>query len=137
MVSFFVQCKKMQSIILQIFNIQTWFSQFLWFFSLKCWWKGHIRTRIHLSFANGCVLIEKSMEIGMLNFWSVINCLCHGTWNSLYKLKYSMYLCKLKLLQRFDQILMTHLFPFEETFCGFITIINHHFDISSLKIMNF
>ena len=22
------------------------------------------------------------MEIGMLNFWSVINCLCNGVWNS-------------------------------------------------------
>jgi hypothetical protein len=33
-VSFFVQCTKMQLITLQTFNIQTYFSQFLWFFSL-------------------------------------------------------------------------------------------------------
>ena len=33
---------------------------------------------------NWCVLIEISMEIGMWNFWSVVNCLCNGTWNSLY-----------------------------------------------------
>ena len=35
-VSFFVQCKKMQLITLQNFNTQTYFSQFLWVFSLKC-----------------------------------------------------------------------------------------------------
>ena len=34
--------------------------------------------------ANWCVLIEISIEIGMLNFWSVIICLCNGAWNSLY-----------------------------------------------------
>ena len=42
-VSFFFQCTKMQLITLQNFNIQTCFSQFLWFFSLKC----HIISRIH------------------------------------------------------------------------------------------
>ena len=35
-VSFFNQCSKMQLITLQNFHIQTCFSQFLWFFSLKC-----------------------------------------------------------------------------------------------------
>ena len=30
---------------------------------------------------NGCVLIEKSTEIGMLKFWNVIICLCNGGWN--------------------------------------------------------
>ena len=25
-----------------------------------------------------CVLIEISLEIGMLNFWSLISCLCNG-----------------------------------------------------------
>ena len=39
-VSFFVYCAKMQLITLQNFNTQTCFSQFLWFFSLKCWFKG-------------------------------------------------------------------------------------------------
>ena len=35
---------------------------------------------------NWCVLIEISMGIGMLNFWSVINCLCNGVWSSLYQI---------------------------------------------------
>ena len=35
-VSFFGECTKMQLITSQNFNIQTCFSQFLWFFSLKC-----------------------------------------------------------------------------------------------------
>ena len=48
-VSFLVQCTKMQLITLQNFNIQTCFSQFLWFFSLKCWFKGQIISIIHLS----------------------------------------------------------------------------------------
>ena len=48
-VSFFVQCTNTQLIPLQKFNIQTYFSQFLWFFSLKCWFKGQIISRIHLS----------------------------------------------------------------------------------------
>ena len=47
-VSFFVQCIKKQLITLQNFNIETCFSQFLWFFSLKCWFKGQIISRIHL-----------------------------------------------------------------------------------------
>ena len=33
---------------------------------------------------NWCVLIEILMEIGMLDFGGVINCLCNGAWNSLY-----------------------------------------------------
>ena len=35
-VSFFIQCIRKQLITLQNFNIQTCFSQLLWFFSLKC-----------------------------------------------------------------------------------------------------
>ena len=46
-VSFFLQCTQMQLITLQNFNIQTGFSQFLWLFSLKCWFKGQIISRIH------------------------------------------------------------------------------------------
>ena len=76
-VSFFVQCIKKQLIRLQNFNIQTCFSQFLWFFSLKFWFKGQIISRIHLILPNAYI----SMEIGMLNFWSVIICLCNGPWN--------------------------------------------------------
>ena len=48
-VSFFIQCIKMQLIRLQSFNIQTYFSQFLWFFSLKCWFKGQIISTVPLS----------------------------------------------------------------------------------------
>ena len=36
---------------------------------------------------NCCVLIQISTEIGTLNFWSAIICLCKGAWNSLYLLK--------------------------------------------------
>ena len=43
------QCSKMQFITFQNFHIQTWFSQFLWFFSLKCWFKGQMMSKIHLS----------------------------------------------------------------------------------------
>ena len=48
-VSFFVQCIKKQLITLQNFNIQPCFRQFLWFFSLKCWFKDQILPRIHLA----------------------------------------------------------------------------------------
>ena len=47
-VIFFVQCIKKQLIIHQNFNIQTSFSQFLWFFSLKFGFKGQMVSRIHL-----------------------------------------------------------------------------------------
>ena len=49
--------------------------------------KGQIISRIHLlcpMHTNWCVLIEISMEIGILNFWNMIICLCNGAWNSLY-----------------------------------------------------
>ena len=45
-VSFFVQCTKMQLITLQNFNIRIGFSQFLWFFSLKWWFKGQLISMI-------------------------------------------------------------------------------------------
>ena len=53
-VSFVVQCTKMQLISLQNFNMQTYTSQLLWFFSLKCWFKCHRSriSRIHLSLPN-------------------------------------------------------------------------------------
>ena len=41
-VSFFHQCSKMQIISIKIFNIQTSFFQFLWFFRSKCWFQGQI-----------------------------------------------------------------------------------------------
>ena len=47
-VSFFGECTKMQLITSQNFNIQNCFSQFLWFFSFKVWFKGQIISRIHL-----------------------------------------------------------------------------------------
>jgi len=56
-VSFFVQCTKMQLITLQNFNIQTCFSQFLSFFSLKCWFKGQIISRIHIGLPNAYKLM--------------------------------------------------------------------------------
>ena len=66
-VTFFIQRTKMQLITLQNFNIQTCFSQFLWFFSLKCWSKGQIITSIHcLMHTNWCVLIEISMDVEFL-----------------------------------------------------------------------
>ena len=56
-VGFFVQCTKMQLITLQNFNNQTCFSLFFWFFSLKCWFKGQIISRIHLSLSNAYKLM--------------------------------------------------------------------------------
>ena len=56
-VSFFLQCSKMQFITFQKFHIQTCFSQFLWFFSLKCWFKGQIISRIDLSLPNAYKLM--------------------------------------------------------------------------------
>ena len=56
-VSFFGQCIKKQLITLQNFNIQTCFSQFLWFFSFKCWFKGQIIFRIHLILPNAYKLM--------------------------------------------------------------------------------
>ena len=46
-VSFIGQCTKMQLITSQNFNIQSCFSQFLWFFGLKCWFKSQIISRNH------------------------------------------------------------------------------------------
>jgi len=51
------QCSKMQFITFQNFHIQTWFSQFLWFFSLKCWFKGQMMSKIHLSLPNAYKLM--------------------------------------------------------------------------------
>ena len=47
----------MQIIPLKKFNIQTCFFQFLWFFRLKCWFKGQIISRIHLSLPNAYKLM--------------------------------------------------------------------------------
>ena len=46
---FFCQCSKMQLISFKKIIIKTCFIQFLWFFRLKCWLKGRIISRIHLS----------------------------------------------------------------------------------------
>ena len=56
-VNFFVQCTKMQLITLQNVNIQTYFSQLLWFFNLEYWFKGQITSRIHLSLSNAYKLM--------------------------------------------------------------------------------
>ena len=64
----------MQLITFQNFHIQTCFSQFLWFFSLKCWFKGQMMSRVHLSLPNAYKLmcfdriINGNTEIGMF-FW--------------------------------------------------------------------
>ena len=47
----------MQFITFQNFHIQTCFSQFLWFFSLKCWFKGQMISRIHLILPNAYKLM--------------------------------------------------------------------------------
>ena len=57
-VSFFGECTKMQLITSQNLSIQACFSQFLWFFSLKCWCKGQIISRIHLSLPNAYRLMS-------------------------------------------------------------------------------
>ena len=56
-VSFFHQCSKMQIIPIKKLNIKTCFIQFLWFFRLKCWFKGQIISRTHLSLPNACKLM--------------------------------------------------------------------------------
>ena len=56
-VSFFGQCSKMQLIPIKKFIIKTWFIPFLWFFRLKCWLKGQMISRIHLSLPNAYKLM--------------------------------------------------------------------------------
>ena len=56
-VSFFGLCSKMQIIPIKKLNIKTCFIQFLWFFRLKCWFKGQIISRTHLSLPNACKLM--------------------------------------------------------------------------------
>ena len=56
-VSFFGQCSKVQLIPLQKFIIKTCLIQFLWFFRLKCCFKGQIISRIHLSLPNAYKLM--------------------------------------------------------------------------------
>ena len=55
--SFLVQYTKAQLIILQNFNIQTCFGQFFWVFRLKCWFKGQMISRTHLSLPNAYKLM--------------------------------------------------------------------------------
>ena len=67
------QCSKMQIIKLQNLNIKTCFIQFLWFFRLKCWFKGQIISKIHLSLPNAYKLmcfdrnINKNMDVKFLS----------------------------------------------------------------------
>ena len=56
-VSFFGMCSKMQIIPIKNLNIKKVVPQFLWFFRLKCWFKGQIISRIHLSLPNAYKLI--------------------------------------------------------------------------------
>ena len=85
-VSFFLQCTKMLLITLQNYNIQTCFSQFLWFFSLKCWFKDQIISRICLS----CISLPNTYKMmcfdrNINENRDVINCLRNGVWDSLYE----------------------------------------------------
>ena len=79
-VSFFLQCSKMKLIPLKNFNIKTCFFQFLWFFRLKCWFKGQIISRIHLSLPNAHKLMCFDRNVDGNR--DVINCLCNdaGNW---------------------------------------------------------
>ena len=86
-VSFFVQFTKTQLITFQNFNIQTCFSQFLWFFSLKCWFKGQIISRIHLSLPNAYKLMCFGRNINgnrVVKFWIGIIGHCTDERNLLY-----------------------------------------------------
>jgi len=56
-VSFLGMCSKMQIIPIKNLNIKKVVPQFLWFFRLKCWFKGQIISRIHLSLPNAYKLI--------------------------------------------------------------------------------
>ena len=56
-VSFFGLCSKMQIIPIKNLNIKKVVPQFLWFFRLKCWFKGQIISRIHLSLPNAYKLM--------------------------------------------------------------------------------
>ena len=56
-VSFFGMCSKMQIIPIKNLNIKKVVPQFLWFFRLKCWFKGQIISRIHLSLLNAYKLM--------------------------------------------------------------------------------
>ena len=56
-VSFFGMCSKMQIIPIKNLNIKKVVPQFLWFFRLKCWFKGQIISRIHLNLPNAYKLI--------------------------------------------------------------------------------
>ena len=67
--SFFVQCIKKQLITLQNLNIEACFSQFIWFFSLKCCFKSQIVSQIHLSLPNAYKLMCFDRNInGNVNF---------------------------------------------------------------------
>ena len=56
-VSFLGMCSKMQIIPIKNLNIKKVAPQFLWFFRLKCWFKGQIISRIHLSLPNAYKLM--------------------------------------------------------------------------------
>ena len=56
-VSFLGLCSKMQIIPIKNLNIKKVVPQFLWFFRLKCWFKGQIISRIKLSLTNAYKLM--------------------------------------------------------------------------------
>ena len=112
-VSFFVQCIKNQIITLQNLNIQTCFSQFLWVFSLKCWFKGQMMSKIHLSLPNayklmcfdrninenrdvkflGCdyLLVQRCMKLILSWVMSIASKHFHMQWSAIKILKIKLF----------------------------------------------
>ena len=78
-VSILGQCSKRQLIPLQNFIINTCFIRFLWFFRLKCWFKGQIIPRIHLSLPNAYKLMcfdrningNRDVKFFVWDYWSL------------------------------------------------------------------
>ena len=67
-------------ILLKKIYIQNCFFQFLWFFRLKCWFKGQIISRIHLSLPNAYKLMcfdkningnRRDVKFFEWNYWSL------------------------------------------------------------------
>ena len=102
----------MQIIPIKNLNIKKVVLQFLPFFRLKCWFKGQTISRIHLMHTNWCVLIEISMEIGMLNFWLELLVTAQTEENYFsIKIERLLFLKFLKILAFFD----SYFWPFNKS----------------------
>ena len=69
-VIFFGLCSKMQIIPIKKLNIKKVVLQFLWFFRLKCWFKGQMISRIHLSLPNAYKLMCFDRKFDC-HYWSL------------------------------------------------------------------